>query len=149
MSFLARFRKPAPPRAVWSELTLREALHREMTAAGAQLMTTGFLVVNDRVYAPLTHGEAFSSIRDTASFYAMEVNDCDDKALLAKAHIVQRQRRGDFGGYPAAFGILYTEDHALNLYLTEDGKVWLIDADGVAVSPKTYLRDKPVRLLLI
>lgn len=80
----------------------------------------------DTKYLTVTEDEARKFILKSASFYTPQLNDCDDHAWMAKAEAIRYQQRGQA---PLAFGVLWTETHALNWYMDYGFKIRLIDQE--------------------
>lgn len=146
MNFFTRlFAKPVARRIV-TRGELLDRVATQMEAAGVELQAWGKFFIADQSYVGVTPREAAQAVRDSAALYVPETNDCDEAALMAKAEIIGWQREGHFGNWPAAFGELHLDTHALNAYLDLTGTLRLIDNDG-AEHPLTWLQTRPVRLL--
>ena len=90
----------------------------------------------DTSYYTISESQARSFVAKSASFWQPEINDCDDQAWMAKAEAI-KARRGQ--KYPLCFGVLWTEDHALNWYMDAGFKIRLIDQEQYSgvLSPAT------------
>jgi hypothetical protein len=80
----------------------------------------------DATYFTVTEDQARNFIFKSKSFYRPQVNDCDDQAFAAKYEAIKAQQSLTS---PLAFGILWTEDHALNWYMDYGFKIRLIDQE--------------------
>ena len=80
----------------------------------------------DTTYQTVTEEQARLFLARSASFWQPEINDCDDQAWMAKSEAIKAQKGQK---NPLAFGVLWTEDHALNWYMDAQLKVRLIDQE--------------------
>lgn len=80
----------------------------------------------DAVYHTVSEAQARSFITKSLTYWQPEINDCDDQAWMAKAEAIKAQKGQKF---PLAFGVLWTEDHALNWYMDAGFKIRLIDQE--------------------
>jgi len=101
--------------------------------------------LGDRDYVSLSDQEAFECVRNVATNYIPQTNDCDDVACLAKGEAIRKQRRGTYGGGVAAFGEVWLDHHAVNVYLHHTGILRLIENNGAAL-PLTKL-DQQITLI--
>lgn len=92
------------------------------------------IFVADRAYALITQQQGFTAMRNSASYYQPQANDCDDMAIMAEADLVKRARAGEFGGLPAAFGYLWTDDHAWSVWVDPQLKIWLSDSPSQVIT---------------
>jgi hypothetical protein len=76
-----------------------------------------------------------------------ELADCDDFALQFKAGLTARFRQDNLasGIYnpPPAIGIIFTMDHALNVFVTTDGKGGVLAMLADASDPDQPITDDP------
>jgi len=116
------FRKPTPrlrvgPEALYKKL--REAFPGDYD-----------IRLGDREYVSLTENEAFQCVRNVATAYIPETNDCDDVSNLAKGEAIRKQRKGTYGGGVACFGQVWLPTHAVNFFMDVEGRIRVIDNDG-------------------
>lgn len=90
----------------------------------------------DTSYYTISESQARSFITKSLTYWQPEINDCDDQAWMAKAEAIKVQKGQKF---PLAFGVLWTEDHALNWYMDAGFKIKLIDQEQYSgvLSPAT------------
>ena len=114
--------------------TLAEDLQPWMSGSSA-------LRLGDGAYSTVSRTEAFDAAMSSLTIPRPGVNDCDDFAWMAKSKIIEEQRELKFDGLPAAFGVLWTTNHAFNIYLNPEGKVELMDPQtGFCSTPKDMLQ---------
>lgn len=128
--------KPKQPRVVISSSDLFEALRDQLSRQMAGNCT---IRLADASFYTVTQEEASGFVASAASYWTPEINDCDDQAWMAKAAAIKAQFKA---GKPFAFGVLWTEDHALNWYLDPLRRIKLIDQPGAGT------RIRPVTLVL-
>ena len=108
------------------------SLFSEIERQHANLMDADCCIrLGDREYVSLSEQEAFVAISSVVTVYRPETSDCDDFAVMAKAEVIRRQRRGDYDGKVAAFGQVWLSRHAINFYLHHDGGIRFINNDGL------------------
>ena len=129
--------KPKQPRRTLQASALFAALR-------SQFDTECTIRLADGSYVSLSEQEAFQFVRNSSTFWHVEDNDCDDQAWMAKAEAIKRQQKADFSG-PAAFGVVWTEDHALNWFMNHEGTIQLIDQPGRIVTARQL---SPITLIL-
>lgn len=121
------FFKRQPARLFLPPEELHAALRSQL---GAHMAGNCTIRLADNVrYASVKGEEARGFVASAASFWTPEVNDCDDQAWMAKAAAIKAQMKV---GSPLAFGVVWTEDHALNWHCDEFGKIRLIDQPGAS-----------------
>lgn len=146
MNFLTRIFSRPMKRRVMSNGEVLDRVATQMQAAAVELQTRGLCFIADKAYVGVTEKEARDAVLDGTTFWMPETNDCDDAAHMAKAEIIIWQRNGHFGNYPAAFGELHVDTHALNVFIDLTGTLHLIDNDA-REKPLAWLATRPVRLL--
>jgi len=119
------FFKPKPPSGiVVTQDKIYDAIrrdHRQIDPLGESKIRLA-----DTSYYTISEAQARRFIAKSASFYQPEINDCDDQAWMAKAEAIKAQKGQKF---PLCFGVLWTEDHALNWYMDAGYKIRLIDQE--------------------
>lgn len=143
-SFLKPRPKPTQPQ------TTGEVLHDIITRAFAPWMRDHphNVFISDHASALITKQQGFKSMRDSGTFYRPEVNDCDNLAIMACADMLTRGRVGEFAGLPPAFGYLWTDDHAWNVWIDPQLKVWLSDSPDRVITLADF-RANLVRFVII
>lgn len=145
--------KRSPARPVVTANQLHAIIAKTMERAGATLdRDNGQIIIADHQYVVITEHEARAAVNaHNVRPYKVDVNDCDDTARLAWAHIAGQQRLGKFGkDAPAAFGVVLTQTHCLNLFLEQDtGAIWLVENDGRVLAPGQLKGKQNIRLVWI
>ena len=126
MGFFSFLKRSTPSRLRVSPGTLQDIIRRDL---GAHFGAGNKIRLADVGYASVSQSEAEKFVSAASSYWTVEINDCDNQAWMAKAAAIKAQ----FSlGVPLAFGVVWTEDHALNWYLTHEGRVRLIDQPGAS-----------------
>lgn len=142
--------KPKPAaRQTWRQEELHDIIAAAMERDGVELAREGVIKLADRVYAAVSHDEAAEAVWRAARVhpYQRDLYECNHIACVARGHLTTRAATTPWPA-PAAFGLLYTETHAQNLYVTPDRRLWILDNDGTVRQPLA-LAGKPVVLLLV
>lgn len=136
-----------PPRGSVTRAEIRHIIACRMEAAGVELNADGVIKISSNVHSLVTDQEAFAAVRDAQTFYIPGRTVCVDTVWKAKTNIINKQGRGHFGNHHAAFGVLWTQTHAVNLYISDKCDMILIDNDGTIINP-AHLAG-PVELIVI
>lgn len=143
--------KAEPARPVWSRSEVHGMIEAAMVRAGAELHEQGIIKLADRIYAPVTEHEARGAVWDAYLLHTWQRNryECNQIASVAVGNMVRRALASPAMLAPAAFGILWTADHALNLAITPSREVLLIENHSGRHELARQLAGTPVHLLLI
>lgn len=120
------FTKKQELRHSLSASNLYEAIRDQLSGRMASHCT--IRLADREQYATCSDAEARRWVSQAAAgFYSPEVLDCDDFCFKAKSYCIDAQFKV---GLPLAFGIVWTPDHSMNLYLNHELKIRVIDQDG-------------------
>lgn len=139
--------KASPPRGTVTRDEMRDIIAEAMEGANVENGLQSVIKISSQVHSLVTTGEAFAAVRDSQTFYIPGRSVCVDTVWKAKARIIEQQGRGKFGDYHAAFGMLWTLTHAVNIYISDKRKMTLIDNDGSLIQPRHLAG--PVDLIVI
>lgn len=117
---------PKMPRVTVTSGELFEAVRDQLSGRMAASCT---IRLADASFYSVTQEEAAKFVSSAAGYWTAQINDCDDQAWMAKASAIQAQFKA---GRPFAFGVIWTEDHALNWYLDPLRRIRLIDQPGAS-----------------
>jgi len=114
-----------------------------------ELARDGVIKLADRVYCPVRHSEAWAAVGHAANIrsYQRDLYECNHIADQARAALIRRAALTPWPA-PAAFGLIYTTTHAMNVFIDLEQGVWVIDNNRMFFSPKK-LAGSPIVLLLM